>query len=89
MTRSIRKYEVPADEKSHILSLTGGILFIDASRDVNELDVWTDVSDAHPSYSVKLRVFKDGQDIPDDAVYQGTTGRTLDGAVWHLFEVFA
>lgn len=32
-------------------------------------------------------VFGTGHPIPDNALWQGTTARTSDGLVWHLFQL--
>ncbi|KAB2347363.1 DUF7352 domain-containing protein [Actinomadura rudentiformis] len=53
------------------------------------VDFWTLHDDGAQELKRTFQVFGTGHDLPDGARYWGTTARTEDGLVWHLFELEA
>lgn len=51
------------------------------------VDVWYEHDDAMPEQSRTLQVFGTGHELPPGAIWRGTTARTDDGFVWHLYEL--
>lgn len=72
-----------------IFSLAGD-LHIEAARDRqgrHVVEFWYEHRDDVAATARTFEVFGTGHDLPDGAVWRGTTARTPDGFVWHLYEI--
>jgi hypothetical protein len=84
--RRIYRYEVPVDDRPHTVQ-AGPPLRVEA-RDVSTVEFWAEDFDGfEPSRT--FQVFGTGHDVPPTARWCGTTSRTPEGLVWHLFELEA
>lgn len=93
MTRSIRSFTVPIDDRWHPLRLAGDIVHVgrppSSDRTGNEeryVELWAlhdDVLTPDPRY---FRVVSTGDPIGPTASYVGTAFGVAGRAVWHLLE---
>lgn len=93
--RRMLRYVVFVDDrpKSHLLA--GDPRHVAAARlgvgsDAQHfVEFWVEADlDSHDAERErKFQVFGTGQALPDGARWWGTTGRTIEGLVWHLFEL--
>jgi hypothetical protein len=92
MTRRVFRYEVPVDDRSHAFRLTADPLHVEARRiGVHPLaphvvDFWVEHTDGAPAVRA-FRVFGTGHLLPAGARWIGTTARTEEGFVGHLYEI--
>ena len=88
-TKTVLRYEVPIDDQPHTFALTYGPQAVAAKRigATHRVEFWAEHDDTLAAVEQTFQVFGTGRPIPTSARLRGTTGR-LDGAVWHLFEVF-
>lgn len=89
MKRMLR-WDVPIDGLPHEIYVEGNIRTV-GIRTIGDtyrrLDLWSEVSaGSEPGHARILQVYGTGWEIPDTAVWLGTTPRTPDGLVWHLYE---
>lgn len=89
MTRRMYRYEVPVDDKPHPFKLGGHPGRVEAvgSGATHVVEFWAQHHDGY-GLTRHFQVFGTGHPVPGDATWRGTTGRTADGLVWHLFEVY-
>lgn len=90
MTTRVFRYQVPVDDKLLAYSLTGDPLHVEADRTdtgVHVVDFWAEHTDDRPASPRVFQVFGTGHPLPDGARYWGTTARTPEGLVWHLYEL--
>jgi hypothetical protein len=87
--RRVFRYVVPADDQEHSFKLTRGdmarILHVDGS--LYHVEFWAENNDEFPEEEVTFRAFGTGHLLPENARYAGTTSRTPEGLVWHLYKV--
>jgi hypothetical protein len=73
--------------------MTGPPVHVEAARlgvgpaAQHTVDVWYEHDDDMPEAPRTLQVFGTGHELPDGAVWRGTTARTDDGFIWHLYEL--
>lgn len=88
--RRMFRYVVPVDDQRHTFelndSVSGGPLHVQAAGEVT-VEFWAEASDAFPAIKRAFQVFGTGHNLPDDAIWVGTSQRTPGGFVWHLYEV--
>lgn len=92
MNRAIFKYELPIDDEWHqlVMPLPARVYHVAVNHMAvtaatqSSVYLWAEVSPSGKKRGARLfRVFGTGQDIPEGAVYVGTT---LDGPfVWHVY----
>jgi hypothetical protein len=86
------RYEVPADGQPHAFDLSGvtdvyGPLHVEAAGE-ETVEFWAEQDPNALLTRRAFRVFATGDELPDRAVWVGTTGRTeTSGSIWHLYEV--
>lgn len=95
-TKTVLRYEVPIDDQPHTFRLTYGPHKVAAKRigiahpgATHRVEFWVEHED-RPGVTAAARIFQvfgTGHPIPSTARIVGTTER-LDGAVWHLYEIF-
>ena len=85
MSRCMFRFEVPVDGHKHTFSLTSGPVHVETTDD--GVEFWAEHEDDKPVYPRAFQVFGTGHDLPDEAAWVGTGGRTRDGYVGHLYEV--
>lgn len=95
MSRAMLRYEVPVDDRPRTFLLGATPVHIAAAQrgtgpdaqhtvefwaegDPELVDTWT---------HHRLQVFGTGHPLPTGAVWRGTTDRTPEGLVWHLYEL--
>jgi hypothetical protein len=91
MARMVKKFLLDADDEVHSFTYGGGVLMVDSTRyDPNIIEVLVETGKSGETDKThKLRAFATGQNVPDDAVYCGSTNRNADGTIWHVYEVVA
>lgn len=96
----ILRWEVAVDDEDHVLEVDGPVLRVAGHRDhPGRVEVWTLSASDETFWAAPLgtreharrpprflRVFGTGQPIPSGYEWLGSTERTRDGLVWHLFE---
>ena len=53
------------------------------------VDFWAEHDDEAPASKRTFQIFGTGHPLPEDARHRGSTARTDDGFVWHLYELGA
>lgn len=90
---TIYRYEVPVDDRWHIITLTGDVLHV-AARKPDLVELWA-VANQDPPDKHRYRVFGTGHPLPGKVETTATHGPLVhvgtalaaDGRlVWHLFE---
>lgn len=84
MTREVRRYEVPVDDRPHALTLGGPILAV-GCREPHVVEFWA-MHDPAVTWRRWFHVHGTGHELPDLAVYVGTAVAPGGRFVWHLFE---
>lgn len=86
MALRMLRYELPVDGEPHTYTCGGEPLRVEA---VNAalVEFWTLDDVDGPLVERTLQVFGTGHPIPTDATWRGTSARTREGLVWHLFEL--
>lgn len=95
MTYVMHRHTVVVDGGPQVIAIGGDPLHVEATRvglgphAPHAVDFWTLASWTAVDDRLKrtFQVFATGHPIPPQARYWGTTGRTHDGLVWHLFEI--
>jgi hypothetical protein len=85
MTRRMYRYDVPVDGQAHTFYLTSGPVHVETT--VTGMEFWAEHEAGKPPHPRAFRVFGTGDDLPDEAAWVGTGGRTQGGYVGHLYEV--
>jgi hypothetical protein len=85
MTRVVYKYEVPVDDEWHEIRTPGTATFLHVGNQGGHgVQLWAEVAKVNLGVAVrKVRVFGTGQNIPDGAIYVGTT--MAGPFVWHVY----
>ncbi|MEV4059723.1 DUF7352 domain-containing protein [Nonomuraea dietziae] len=96
MARRMLRYSVVVGGKPNTIKLDGDPLHVAAARlgvGVNAphlVEFWAEGQDRNDSDARARRVFQvfgTGDVLPDGARWWGTTDRTPEGLVWHLYEL--
>lgn len=91
--RTVYRYRVAVSDRPQAHRLTSDPVHVEAARvgvgsnAPHVVDFWTEHDDDRPEWERFFQVFGTGHPVPQDARYWGTTARTADGLVWHLYEV--
>jgi len=80
------RYEVPVDDRPHVLTLTGDPVAVAASPGLQYVEFWAEHDDSAGRTDRAFRVFGTGQPLPPGARWAGTCPR-VSGLVWHLYEI--
>jgi hypothetical protein len=91
MTRRMYRYEVPVDDQSHLIPLSGlsdayGPLHVEAVT-AHLVEFWAEQDTNALTRARAFQVFGTGHPLPDGATWVGTCTRLNNGLVWHLYEV--
>lgn len=93
--RRMFRHAVPVDSNSHPVSLSGEVRRVAAVHWVPgsgvgpEVEFWAENDPAAPGRERLFQVFGTGHPLPENSRWRGTTERTPEGLVWHLYEVEA
>lgn len=93
MPRRIFRHYVVAGGRAKSFELTGSPLHVEARRlgvgmqAPHLVDFWVEHDDDLPAATRTFQVFGTGHPLPPGARYVGSTARTADGFVWHLYEL--
>jgi len=85
---AIHRYEVPVDDRAHVIALRGSIVHV-WCRDPEVVEFWAFDDASVPKDSRSFRVFGTGQPLPQGqlgARYVGTAITPGGALVWHLCE---
>jgi hypothetical protein len=86
---AVHRYEIPVDDQTHQISLTGDVLHV-ATRRVDVVEVWA-LAGSRPPQTHHVRVVGTGHRLTAGAgrlaAYWGTAIVPGGALVWHLFEV--
>jgi len=86
-TQRIFRYEVPVDDRWHVVELRGGEVLHVATRERPDVvEFWALHDERQPSRKPSFLVIGTRQPVPPDATYQGTALAADGRLVWHLFE---
>jgi hypothetical protein len=87
------RYRVIVNDRPQVVELThspvraaAGRLGVDA-RGTQFVDFWAEHDDDVQAVPRTFQVFGTGHQLPANARWCGTTERTPDGLVWHLYEL--
>lgn len=92
--KTIYRYEVPIDDQPHTFELTGFPLRVEANSRGEGLsgdwyaEFWAEHKPEGRRFEMTFQVYGTGHDVPDHAIYHGTTQRR-NGLVFHLYELNA
>ncbi|MEV0382383.1 hypothetical protein [Nonomuraea sp. NPDC050643] len=96
MARRMLRYQVVVGDRPKRIEIGEGWLSparVEASRlgvgpnAQHIVEFWAEGDLDGPVVGVWLQVFGTGHPLPEGARWWGTTARTEDGFVWHLYEV--
>lgn len=93
MARSMFRHRVYVNDRPQTLHIGGDPLHVEAARLVvgpdapHVVDFWAEYDDERPKVARTFQVFGTGHPLPEGARWRGTTARTLEGLVWHLYEL--
>lgn len=96
MPRAMFRYRVVVNDRPQAFQLSGDPLHVEAARlgvgpeAQHVVDFWAEGDDDFArDYRITrtFRVFGTGHPLPEHARWWGTTARTGEGFVWHLYEV--
>lgn len=93
MIRRLLRHRVYVTDQPQVRNIHSDPLHVAAERlgvgdhAPHVVDFWAEGFLEGPGTDRTFLVVGTGQPIPDGARYWGTTGRTPDGLVWHLFEL--
>ena len=85
MSRRMLQYEIPVNDEPHDF-LVGEPVHIAAVRP-SLVEFWAEWDDDVEEQRRTFQVFGTGYPLPHNAVWVGTTERTPEGLVWHLYEL--
>lgn len=80
------RYEVEINDLPQAFTLSGNLRHV-ASALFDVVEFWAEDEPGAPTITRTFQVYGTGNPIPDHAVWRGTTDRTPEGAVWHLYEL--
>ena len=84
--KSIYRYVVPIGGH-YWITLTGDPIAVAAVDYPAGVEFWAEISDDRPARRRAFQVYGTGHPVPVSAKWWGTTARTADGLVWHLYEL--
>jgi hypothetical protein len=95
MARAMFRHRVIVSDRPQVLHIGGDPLHVEAARlgvgdnAQHVVDFWCEYDDERPRQKAArtFRVFGTGHPLPEGAKWWGTTARTDDGLVWHLYEL--
>ena len=93
MARRILRYRVIVGAPPWSVDLTGAPMHVESVRlgvgpnAGHAVDFWTEHDDDAEMTSRTFQVFGTGHDLPPGSRHHGSTARTEDGFVWHLYEL--
>jgi hypothetical protein len=100
MSRRMLRYTVSVDGWPHMLTIGGDPVHVaadgksDGPGGGSDVEFWAegDMGDGFEKLGDgwterTFQVFGTGQPLPDGAVWRGTTDRTPEGLIWHLYEL--
>jgi hypothetical protein len=94
--RRVFRFEVPIDGAAHRVAIpddapralaAGSARFDPVDRVHRVVELWVEVNPVGPKRYRLLRAFATGEPLPAGARWIGTTQRTPEGFVWHLYEL--
>jgi hypothetical protein len=93
MARRVYRVFVIVGARPKTFEMTGPPLHVEADRvgvgpqAQHTVDVWYEHDDDAQPVQRELVAVGTGHPLPDGALYRGSTARTEDGFVWHLYEL--
>jgi len=84
MSTAIFRYEVPVDDRWHVINLSGPVYDV-GCRSAGVVEFWA-LSQAGPATGRHFRVYGTGHPLPDRFDYLGTAVAPGGALVWHLVE---
>lgn len=91
--RRMLRFDVLVNDKPQTLPVAGGIRRVEARRlgvglaAVRAVEFWAEGTAAPVETERIFQVFGTGHELPEGAIWRGTTARTPDGLIWHLYEL--
>jgi hypothetical protein len=87
MSQRIFRYEVPVDDRRHIIALFSDPVAVDC-RNLHVVEFWAIAHDTGLSLDRSFRIVGTGQPLPDNMWRHWGTAIAPGGQlVWHLIEV--
>lgn len=93
MTRRMFRHQVVVNDRPQAFDLAASPLHVAAARlgvgpqAQHLVEFWAEHDDAAPPRTRVFQVFGTGHELPSGARWWGTTARTPEGLVWHLYEL--
>lgn len=86
MTRRVLRWELPVDDRWHVLSLTGSIVHV-ATRHEDRVELWSVEDSEGKLLQHAFRVVGTGQPLaPALVTHVGSAVTPSGDYVWHVFE---
>lgn len=91
----MHRYEIPIDDKPHVVALTDTPVAAATQRGGGEspwghtnVEIWAEYSPSeHPITQFTYQIFGTGHPLPDNARHVLTCPRDGLGLVWHVYEL--
>lgn len=93
--RRMLRYEVEVNDRPQVIALQGPVLHVAGLirgegwevPTTHVVEFWAEGDPSQQREQRTFQVFGTGHPIPEGAVWRGTTARTPEGLVWHLYEL--
>ncbi|MFI9558858.1 DUF7352 domain-containing protein [Nonomuraea endophytica] len=93
MARRMLRYQVIVNDRPQPIALQSDPLHVEAARigvgvhAPHVVEFWAEGSLEDAGTRRLFQVFGTGHELPEGARWWGTTARTAEGLVWHLYEL--
>lgn len=93
MTSRMYRYRVVVSDRPQTFELTASPVHVAADRvgvgpDAEHVvDFWAEFDEGALAVPRTFQVYGTGHELPESARHCGTTARTPEGLVWHLYEL--
>lgn len=93
MTSQMYRYRVVVSDRPQTFELTASPVHVAAARigvgpdAAHVVDFWAEFHEGAVSVTRTFQVYGTGHALPENARHCGTTARTAEGLVWHLYEL--
>lgn len=84
--RRMFRYVISVDDEPHIIPLSHSPVAV-AAIGPAVVEFWAECTQGAWQPDRTFQVFGTGQPLPADAKWVGTCARTVQGLVWHLYEL--
>lgn len=93
MSRRMLRHEIKVNDRPQVIEVDGDVLHVAAAVTRGEygsehfVEFWAEGTPGEAATPRTFQVFGTGHPLPEGAAWRGTTARTPQGLVWHLYEL--